>query len=99
MKGAPARKYPTWLKWYRQGHEWPEQMTIVAVRWRDATYAEEISNSGTILAMTVGIVVEATGDHLKIAAEVFEDKSVRDVTTIPAGMIERVGSLATLETP
>jgi len=58
-----------------------------------------MSNSGTIVAMTVGVVVEATTDHVKLAAEVFEDKSVRDVTTIPAGMVERVGTLAALETP
>jgi len=94
-----AKTYPLWLKWYRQGENWPKRLIVAAIRWRDATYSEEMSNSGTIVAMTVGVVVEATTDHVKLAAEVFEDKSVRDVTTIPAGMVERVGTLAALETP
>ena len=93
----PARKYQTWLKWFQRGKPWPHRLIVVAVRWRDATRAEDLSDAATILAMTVGIVMEATPDHIKIAAEVFEDRSSRDITTIPAGMIERVGSLATMD--
>ena len=94
-----AVTYQKWLRVYSKGPVWPERMIVLAVRWRDASFAEEIQNSGTIIAMSLGVVVEATADHVKLASEVFEDKSVRDVTTIPSGMVERVGVLATLDTP
>ena len=89
MKAGPV-PYTRWLKKYLRGPQWPQQGTLVAIGWQDATMAEDIEQSGTIRAVTVGIVVEATPDHIKTASEFFEDLSVRDVTTIPAGMVHDI---------
>ena len=95
MKSA-ATPYPRWLKRYLAGPPWPRQGTLVAVVWQDATLADDIAESGTILAVTVGIVVDATSDHIKVVAEFFEDLSVRGVTTIPAGMIHAIHPCGTV---
>lgn len=94
MKIKSGIPYARWLKSYLRGPQWPEEGTLIGVLWCDATYAEDIENSGTAMALTFGIVVEATTDHIKIAAEIFEDKTVRDVSTIPAGMVRSVQRFA-----
>ena len=85
--------YKTWLKRYLKGPGWPTRGTIVTVVWDDATYAQDVENSGLARATSLGIVVEATADYIKVAAEFFADKSVRDVSTIPSGMIVGVYAL------
>ena len=81
------RLYKQWLARYTKAGSWPEVVDIVGVVWDDATYAQDVENSGLARACTFGVVVEATAEYLKIASEVFADRSVRDVSTIPAGMV------------
>lgn len=91
--------YKTWLKRYEKGPKWPERGAIVSVVWDDATYAQEIGDSGLARAATLGIVVEATSEYVKTAAEFFEDHSVRDVSTIPTGMIVSIHPLGEADVP
>ena len=93
MPATKLAPYKTWLKRYLKGPSWPERAHVVSIVWDDATYAEEIATSGLARACTIGIVVEATPEYLKTAAEFFADKSVRDVTTVPAGMIVGIYTL------
>lgn len=84
-------RYPTWLKRYEHSSKhWPKYINFVGVLWKDAAHSEESANAGTIQSLIGGTVVEATKDHLKIAMEVFEDESDRDVTTVPASLILKV---------
>ena len=85
--------YKAWLRRHLRGSRWPDRASIISVVWDDATYAQEVEDSGLARATTVGIVVEATPEYVKTASEFFADKSVRDVTTIPSGMIVGVHSL------
>ena len=91
--------YKAWLKRYQKGPEWPEKVSIVSVVWDDASYAQDVEDSGLARAVTLGIVVEATPSYVKTASEFFVDKEVRDVTTIPAGMIIQVYSLGSCPIP
>lgn len=85
-----ASPYKRWLTRYLKTNGWPESVHIVGVVWDDATYAQDVENSGLARACTFGVVVEATSEFLKVASEVFADRSVRDVSTIPSGMIVEV---------
>ena len=96
---AKANAYGKWLKAHLKGDQWPKRAAIVSVIWDDATYCEDMERSGLSRAATFGVVVEATKDHIKTAAEVFEDKTVRDITTIPAGMVQRVVELGEAPVP
>ena len=89
--------YRTWLKRYEKLSHWPEHAHIVSVAWDDATYAQEIEDSGLARAVTLGIVVEATPDYVKLASEFFTDASVRDVSTIPSGMIVEIRPIGDTE--
>lgn len=91
MKPKP---YKVWIKSYLKGPSWPEYANVVAIVWDDATYAAEVEQSGLARATTFGVVVEATVEYIKVAAEVFSDKTVRDVSTIPAGMVRGIYKLS-----
>lgn len=93
------KPYKKWLKLYNAGPQWPTRATLVAVQWQDATFHTELEGAELAQAVTVGIVVEATAVHLKTAAEFFHDGDVRDVTTIPAGMVQNIHPLGHMETP
>ena len=86
-------KYGTWRKRMEGKPLWPEYCHIVAITWDDATYSEDVENSGLARATTFGVVVEITSEYVKIAAETFCDGSVRDVNTIPVGMIAVIHNL------
>lgn len=84
-------RYTTWLKKYEIAEKvWPEYVNFVAVLWVDASHAADSTDSGTIKSFTGGTVVGATKEYLKIAMEIFEDRSDRDVTTIPTTLILKV---------
>jgi hypothetical protein len=93
---AKAAKYATWLKRFEKGAQWPAVTPIVGVLWGDATFHDGPAETahGVIAALTVGVVVRADKNMVKVAHEVFEDESERGITTIPAGMIRGVVTFA-----
>ena len=99
MGATKWRTYKRWLKGYAAGPKWPQRAQIVAVQWQDATYTTDVEDSGLAGAITVGIVVDATDQYIKTAAEFFHDRTVRDVTTIPAGMVQNIHPLGHTDLP
>ena len=94
-KRRPGFKFATWLKRYSKSEGWPDQAAIVAVLWTDATWVEgSKEDAGTCLILTVGVVVEAAEDAIKVAHEVHDDKDERGVTTIPSAIIQSIIPLA-----
>ncbi len=67
---------------------------VVAVHWIDAakvddgrTPPEDIT---PLHAVTFGVLIADETDFVRVAGEIFEDGSVRDVTVIPRGMVRGV---------
>ena len=83
-------RYTTWLKRWEKKEQWPKYVTTVGILWRDAAHSEDKSNAGTMLSWIVGTVIEATSKEIKVAMEVFEDLSDRDVTAIPTSLVQKV---------
>ena len=89
--------YGGWLKRYETGPQWPERLTLVGCLWEDAAHSEDSEESGTILSFISGVVVGADSKALKVAFEVFEDRSTRDVTTVPASLVRKVFRLGRVD--
>ena len=69
----------------------------VSVSWMDAVHRYEVEQGDDlhcVEAVTVGLVLEWTDDHIALAAEEV-DGSYRGVTSIPWGMVHEVQVLAT----
>ena len=82
--------YATFRKKYAKIDHWPEHVIVVSCLWEDAAHSEDHEDASTMFSFISGTVVEATPKHLKLAMEVFPDKSARDVTTIPSTLIRKI---------
>lgn len=80
-----------------------KEFGVYAVYWTDATKEDDEPNGGLRPepGVTVMIAVEIGDDYITGAGEVFLDGTKRNLTSIPAGMVEkivRIGSAPNLET-
>ena len=92
--------YKTWLRRYERGAKWPKRITIIGALWTDACHSSDgDTTAGTIKSFVTGAVIEDTKEHLKVAFELFDDQTVRDVTTIPSVLVKRVYPLGSTEFP
>ena len=93
----PKFSYGKWLKEYELGAKWPDRLTVVAILWTDATKGEDLESSGTLTALTPGVLMRADRHEIVVAHEVFNDKGVRDVTTVPRKMVKDILLFGTIE--
>lgn len=91
--------YKAWLRKFRGSPVWPQAAVVVSITWDDATQAHDVEDSGLARAVTLGIILEATSEYVKTASEFFHDKTVRDVSTIPAGMVVEIQTIARSDLP
>lgn len=95
-----ARKkfnYKAWAKKASGNPMWPEAVVVVGVTWVDATKGEDMRQAGSILAFTPGVLMRVDENEVVVGHEVFEDRSERDVTTIPAGMVKSIVTFGSTE--
>lgn len=73
-------------------------LPVHAVVWEDAAYSDTEKTS-TVVAVTVGVILENTDKQVVVAAEVFGDKTSRHYTAIPRRMVDRIVKVGTVKVP
>jgi len=78
-------------------------MDIVLVEWNDAQEEtgvlsrSAVKQQGCILGLTVGFLVEKTGDNIKVSSTCFDYNNVgehfRSTWTIPMGCVKKIRKL------
>lgn len=64
---------------------------VVGIVWTDAVkHDDDHRQAEPAVGMTMGTIVDADSDRIKIASEQFSDGDCRDVTAIPRGMVQRI---------
>lgn len=73
-------------------------IAIHAVAWEDATYSDT-EQTDTVMAVTIGVILENSDKKIVVASEIFSDKTSRHYTSIPKRMVERVVRVGTVKLP
>ena len=71
-------------------------MQLVIVRWVDATYEMDLDIGKKLtpsIAETVGFLLEDVPAYVTVVSELFEDGTMRAVTTVPRECIKSVRKL------
>jgi len=71
-------------------------LTVVSVSWIDATSAPDQEDAHLMEVVTFGSLVDITKEHIKTANEVFENGEMREVSTIPIGMVSSIELISLL---
>ena len=68
---------------------------VSAVYWEDAVGHDSLPEGGLkpVKTVTVGMIEDHNDKYITVVSEVFEDGSVRQVTSIPNGMIRKIVTL------
>lgn len=67
---------------------------FVLVHWRDAI-GDRHEERDPPHCCSAGWLIEANESHVRIASEIIQDGSYCEITTIPAGMVQKVIRLRT----
>ena len=71
---------------------------VHAVVWLDAAYGDT-EKVVPVVAVTLGVILEKTGEHVLLASEMFGDSTYRHYTAIPVGMVKRIERVGRLSFP
>lgn len=87
-----AKTLPCKVQWKDLLSLWtqdPKQLYFVAARWQDAALHSE-GTTGTIEAITVGVLRDITRKAVSLSHDVMEDLEHRETSTLPRKMVRHL---------
>lgn len=93
-------KKHNYIQWLRQWKKvespcWPAYRVLMVVNWTDATFSDD--DHGRISCDSAGWLKKADEHEIVLALEFFEDGETRSHLTVPAKMVNAVGTIGILD--